>query len=100
MFREKYYLDYHFNTSPNTITSQYMALLTDNIKHIQPQLNKLKQYLDWAYMNMCINKCAVTMPNQIQISNILVQHTLNSKTSTTRDNTMSCHKMNPTPTWE
>lgn len=47
----------------------------DSIKHIQPQLDKLKQYLDWANMDMCIKKCAVIMPKEFQINNILAMTT-------------------------
>ena len=61
---EKNNLGYNFNTSPNTITTTTyvddLAIITDNIKHVQPQLNKLKQYSEWAHMDLGINKCTIT----------------------------------------
>lgn len=45
-------LGYCFNTSPNTMTTTTyvddLGILIDNIEHIQPQLNEVRQYPYWA----------------------------------------------------
>ena len=69
---EKDQLGSLFSTSPNSITittyADDLAILVDNIKHIQPQLNKLKQYSKWAHIELGINKCAVTRcPNKSKL---------------------------------
>ena len=51
-------------------TSQYMlnstayaddlAILTSNIKNLQPQINKIDKFYQWAGMELGIPKCAIT----------------------------------------
>lgn len=57
-------LGYHFDTSTSTcITIAYandLAILTDNIDHLQPQINKLLKIAEWAHMNLNLTKWAIT----------------------------------------
>ena len=69
---EKDDMGYHFNTSPSTCTtSAYaddLAIITDNIKHIQPQITKLQKFAEWAHMDLNLSKCAITgCPNKSKL---------------------------------
>ena len=66
---EKDDLGYHFNTSLSTCTTTAyaddLAIITDNIQHIQPQINKLHKFAQWSYMDLNLSKCAITgCPNK------------------------------------
>jgi hypothetical protein len=37
-----------------------LAIITSNIKHIQPQINKIDKFCQWAGMELGISKCAIT----------------------------------------
>ena len=69
---EKDDLGYHFNTSLSTCTTTAyaddLAIITDNIQHIQPQINKLHKFAQWSYMNLNLPKCAITgCPNKSKL---------------------------------
>ena len=55
---------YTFNTSKLTINSAAyaddLAAITNNLKSIQTQLNKLDRYCEWAGMDLGVPKCAIT----------------------------------------
>lgn len=36
-----------------------IAVITDNINHMQPELDKLQQFAEWVSMNLNLNKCAL-----------------------------------------
>ena len=66
---EKDNLGYHFNTSTTTCnTAAYaddLAIITDNITHIQPQIHKLQKISEWAHLDLNLSKCAITgCPNK------------------------------------
>ena len=66
---EKDNLGYRFNTSTATCTTTAyaddLAILTDNIRHIQPQITKLQKFSEWSHMDLNLVKCAITgCPNQ------------------------------------
>lgn len=65
-------MGYQFNTSPNTIATIACAndliILIDIVEHIQPQLNKLRQYSNWAHIDVNITKRAVIgCPNKSKL---------------------------------
>ena len=65
-------LGYHFNTSPTTCTTTAyaddLAIITDNIQHMQPQITKLHKYAQWSYMDLNLSKCAITgCPNKSKL---------------------------------
>ena len=69
---EKNDLEYHFNTSPTTCTTTTyvddLAIITDNIQHIQPQITKLHKYAQWSYMDLNLSKWAITeCPNKSKL---------------------------------
>jgi hypothetical protein len=55
---------YKFNTSQHTINAAAyvddLAIITSDIKSIQPQLNKMDKFCQWAGMELGIPKCAIT----------------------------------------
>jgi hypothetical protein len=57
-------LGYKFNTSQYTINSTTyaddLAIITNDIKSIQPQINKIDKFCHWAGMELGIPKCAIT----------------------------------------
>jgi hypothetical protein len=57
-------LGYKLNTSQYTINSAAYAddlvIITNNIKSIQPQINKIDKFCHWAGMELGIPKCAIT----------------------------------------
>jgi hypothetical protein len=57
-------LGYTLKTSQHTINSAAyaddLAIITNNIKHIQPQINKIDKFCQWAGMELGIPKCAIT----------------------------------------
>ena len=57
-------LGYKLNTSQYTLTSiaytNDLAIITSNIKSIQPQINKIDNFCQWAGMELGISKCAIT----------------------------------------
>lgn len=61
---EKDNMGYHFNTLSSTCnTTTYtndLAISTDNIQHIQPQIFKLRKFTEWSYMNLNLLKYAIT----------------------------------------
>ena len=66
-----------FQTSLNIITSiayvDDLAILTNKIHHIQPQVNELRQYVDWAHMIIGITKCVVTnRPNKSKLQMLAI----------------------------
>jgi hypothetical protein len=66
-------LGYTFKTSPITISSvayaDDLAVIFQNIKDIQTQLNKIDKFCAWAGMDLGINKCAMTgCPNKSKLS--------------------------------
>ena len=69
---EKDEAGYHFKTSPSTYTTTIyvddLAILTDDIQKIQPQITKLQQYAEWSYMDLTLSKCAITgCPNKSKL---------------------------------
>ena len=69
---EKDEAGYHFKTSPSTYTTTAyaddLAILTDDIQKIQPQITKLQQYAEWSYMDLNLSKCAITgCPNKSKL---------------------------------
>jgi hypothetical protein len=69
---EKGNMGYHFSTSPSTCTtSAYaddLAIITDEIHHIQPQVTKLQKFAEWAHMDLNLSKCAITgCPNKSKL---------------------------------
>ena len=64
---------YNFRTSNNTISSAAygddLVLISSNITHIQPQLDKIDKFCKWAGMGLGINKCALTgCPNKSKLA--------------------------------
>jgi hypothetical protein len=57
-------LGYKLNTSQYTINSAAyvddLAIITKDIKSIQPQINKIDKFCHWAEMELGIPKCAIT----------------------------------------
>jgi hypothetical protein len=57
-------LGYKLNTLEHTINiAAYvddLAIITSNIKSIQPQLNKIDKFCQWIEMELGIPKCAIT----------------------------------------
>jgi hypothetical protein len=57
-------LGYKLKTSQYTINSAAyaddLAIITSDIKHIQPQINKIDKFCQWAGMELGIPKCAIT----------------------------------------
>ena len=69
---EKNNMGYHFNTSKATCTTTAyaddLAIITDNIKHIQPQVTKFQKFAQWSYMDLNLSKCAITgCPNNSKL---------------------------------
>ena len=69
---EKNNRGYHFNTSPSLCTtSAYaddLAILSDTIQNIQPQITKLQKFAEWAHMDLNLAKCAITgCPNKLKL---------------------------------
>ena len=61
---EKANLGYHFNKlSAICMTTTYsddLIVITDNVTHIQSQINKLQRFYEWAHLNLNLAKCAIT----------------------------------------
>jgi hypothetical protein len=57
-------LGYKLKMSQYTINSaacvDYLAIITNDIKSIQPQINKIDKFYNWAGMELGIPKCAIT----------------------------------------
>jgi hypothetical protein len=57
-------LGYKLQTSQYTFNSAAyandLAIITNDIKHIQPQINKIDKFCQWAGMELGIPKCAIT----------------------------------------
>jgi hypothetical protein len=57
-------LGYKLKTSQYTINSTTyaydLAIIRSDIKHIQPQINKIDKFCQWAGMELGISKCAIT----------------------------------------
>jgi hypothetical protein len=57
-------LGYKLKTSQYTLNSAAyaddLAIITNNIKHIQPQINKIDKFCQWAGMELGIPKCTMT----------------------------------------
>jgi hypothetical protein len=57
-------LGYKLQTSQYTLNSvayaDDLAIITSDIKHIQPQINKIDKFCQWAGMELGIPKCAIT----------------------------------------
>jgi retron-type reverse transcriptase len=56
-------LGYTLKTSQYTLNSAAyadgLAIITSDIKHIQPQINKIEKFCQWAGMDLGIPKCAI-----------------------------------------
>jgi hypothetical protein len=56
-------LGYKLKTSQHILNSAAyaddLAIITNNIKHIQPQINKIDKFCQWAGMELGIPKCAI-----------------------------------------
>ena len=64
-------LGYDFNTSPSTCTiiayADDLAIVTDNIHHIQPQIFKLQKFAELSYIDLDLSKYAITgYPNKFK----------------------------------
>jgi hypothetical protein len=61
---ERANLGYKLKTSQYTLHSTAyvddLAIITSDIKHIQPQINKIDKFCQWARMELGIPKCAIT----------------------------------------
>jgi hypothetical protein len=58
---ERCNLGYKLKTSQYTLNSaDDLAIITNDIKHIQPQINKIDKFCQWAGMELGIPKCAIT----------------------------------------
>jgi hypothetical protein len=61
---ERSNLGYELKTSQYTLNSAAyvddLAIITSDIKHIQPQINKIDKFCQWAGMELGIPKCAIT----------------------------------------
>ena len=69
---EKDNIGYHFNTSKATCTTTTyaddLAIITDNIRHIHPQVTKLQKFAQWSHMDLHLSKCAITRcPNNSKL---------------------------------
>jgi hypothetical protein len=57
-------LGYKLQTSQYTLNSAAyaddLAIITNDIKHLQPQINKIDKFCQWAGMELDIPKCAIT----------------------------------------
>jgi hypothetical protein len=57
-------LGYKLKTSQYTLNSAAyvddLAIIIDNIKNLQPQINKIDKFCQWAGMELGIPKCAIT----------------------------------------
>ena len=67
------HLGYKFKTSNNTISSTAYAddlvIISSNIAHIQPQLEKINKFCQWANMGLGSTKCALTgCPNKSKLA--------------------------------
>jgi hypothetical protein len=60
---ERSNLGYKLKTSQYTLNSTAyaddLAIITSDIKHIQPQINKIEKFCQWAGMELGIPKCAI-----------------------------------------
>jgi hypothetical protein len=74
---------YTFGTSKLTISSAAyaddLAAITNNLKSLQTQLNKLDKFCEWAGMDLGVQKCAITgCPNKSKLKpekfKILIQN--------------------------
>ena len=64
---------YNFKTSKNNISlatyADDLVIISSNITHIQPQLEKINKFCQWAGMGLGINKCALTgCPNKSKLA--------------------------------
>ena len=64
---------YNFKTSRNAISSATYAddlvIISSNIDHIQPHLQKINKFCKWAGMGLGINNCALTeCPNKSKLA--------------------------------
>ena len=69
---EKDNKDYNFSTSPSSCTTSAYAddliIISDTIQNIQPQINKLQQFAEWAHMDLNLAKCVITgCPNKSKL---------------------------------
>ena len=69
---EKDNMGYHFSTSTSSCTTPAyaddLAILSDNILSIQPQIIKLQKFAEWAHMDLNLAKCAITgCPNKSKL---------------------------------
>ena len=69
---EKDDMGYHFSTSTSTCTTTAyaddLAIISDNINHIQPQILKLQKFAEWSHMDLNLSKCAITgCPNKSKL---------------------------------
>ena len=44
----------------HNIICRHLAIIVNNIQHIQPQITKLHKYAEWSYMDLNLSKCAIT----------------------------------------
>jgi hypothetical protein len=60
---ERSNLGYKLKTSQYTLNSvayvDDLAIITSDVKHIQPQINKINKYCQWTGMELGISKCAI-----------------------------------------
>lgn len=77
---------YHLNTSKNmctiTLCVDDLAILTKNIDHLQPHINKLHKLVECAHMDLNLVKCAITCNlNKFKLKSTIfeafIQNTMN-----------------------
>jgi hypothetical protein len=69
---EKDDIGYHINTSTATCTTTTyandLAIIIDNIQHIQPQILKLQKSVEWSHMDLNLSECVITScPNKSKL---------------------------------
>ena len=89
---EKDNLGYHFTTSPSTCTTTAyaddLAIITDNIQNIQPQIHKLQKFAEWSHMDLNLSKCAITgCPNKSKLKPNIFKALIQSHNITYKSNT-------------
>ena len=77
-------LGYKLKTSHYALNSAAyandLAIITSDIKHIQPQINKIDKFCQWARMELGIPKCAITgCPNKMPMPAITFKAYIQSR---------------------
>lgn len=92
-------LGYHFNTSASMCTTTTyaddLAIITDEIQHIQPQITKLHKYVEWSHIDLNLSKCAImTCPNKSKLKLIILKAFIQSQNITYKSQTFPIFTQN------